>query len=65
MTYHEFLEQKIDVAPLVGLDVQADQISSALKPHRGGRATAHCDLELVDSLDETERGDNGFGSTGR
>lgn len=46
MTYHEFLEQKIDVAPLVGLDVQADQISSALKPHqrdsvlwalRGGR----------------------------
>ena len=23
------------------------------------------DLELVDSLDETERGDNGFGSTGR
>lgn len=46
MTYQEFLEQKIDVAPLVGLDVQADQISSALKPHqrdsvlwalRGGR----------------------------
>lgn len=23
------------------------------------------ELELVDSLDETERGDNGFGSTGR
>ena len=23
------------------------------------------DLELVDSLEETERGDNGFGSTGR
>ena len=46
MTYQEFLEQKIDVAPLVGLDVQADKISSALKPHqrdsvlwalRGGR----------------------------
>ena len=46
MTYHEFLEQKIDVAPLVGLDVQADQTSPALKPHqrdsvlwalRGGR----------------------------
>lgn len=46
MTYQEFLEHKIDVAPLVGLDVQADQISSALKPHqrdsvlwalRGGR----------------------------
>ena len=25
----------------------------------------HPALELVDSLDETERGDNGFGSTGR
>ena len=25
----------------------------------------HPDLELVDSLDETERGDDGFGSTGR
>lgn len=25
----------------------------------------HPGLELVDSLDETERGDNGFGSTGR
>lgn len=46
MTYHEFLERKIDVAPLVGLDVQADQLSTALKPHqrdsvlwalRGGR----------------------------
>ena len=46
MTYQEFLEHKIDVAPLVGLDVQADQLSSALKPHqrdsvlwalRGGR----------------------------
>lgn len=46
MTYQEFLEHKIDVAPLVGLDVQADQISPALKPHqrdsvlwalRGGR----------------------------
>lgn len=46
LTYAQFLERKIDVAPLVGLDVQADQISSALKPHqrdsvlwalRGGR----------------------------
>lgn len=34
MTYQEFLEHKIDVAPLVGLDVQADQISPALKPHQ-------------------------------
>lgn len=25
----------------------------------------HPDLELVDALDETERGDKGFGSTGR
>lgn len=25
----------------------------------------HPELELVDSMDETERGDNGFGSTGR
>ena len=46
MTYQEFLEQKIDVAPLVGLDVQASQLSPALKYHqrdsvlwalRGGR----------------------------
>lgn len=46
LTYAQFLERKIDVAPLMGLDVQADQISSALKPHqrdsvlwalRGGR----------------------------
>ena len=46
MTYQEFLEHKIDIAPLVGLDVQADQISPSLKPHqrdsvlwalRGGR----------------------------
>ncbi|WP_295422249.1 DNA methyltransferase [uncultured Subdoligranulum sp.] len=46
LTYAQFLERKIDVAPLVGLDVQPDQLSSALKPHqrdsvlwalRGGR----------------------------
>ena len=46
MTYQEFLKNKIDVAPLVGLDVQADQLNPALKPHqrdsvlwalRGGR----------------------------
>ena len=46
MTYQEFLEHKIDVAPLVGLDVQANQLNPALKPHqrdsvlwalRGGR----------------------------
>lgn len=46
LTYAQFLQRKIDVAPLVGLDVQADQISHALKPHqrdsvlwalRGGR----------------------------
>lgn len=46
MTYQEFLEHKIDVAPLVGLDAQANQLNPALKPHqrdsvlwalRGGR----------------------------
>lgn len=46
MTYQEFLEHKIDVAPLVGLDVQADHLNPVLKPHqrdsvlwalRGGR----------------------------
>lgn len=40
--------------------------------HRGDKISQlvilpvlHPELELVDSLDETERGDNGFGSTGR
>lgn len=46
LTYAQFLERKIDVAPLMGLDVQADQLNPALKPHqrdsvlwalRGGR----------------------------
>ena len=46
LTYAQFLARKIDVAPLVGLDVQASQISPALKYHqrdsvlwalRGGR----------------------------
>lgn len=46
MTYAQFLARKIDVAPLVGLDVQASQLSPALKYHqrdsvlwalRGGR----------------------------
>lgn len=46
MTYQEFLEGKIDVAPLTGLDVKPEQLSPALKPHqrdsvlwalRGGR----------------------------
>lgn len=34
MTYHEFLEKKIDVAPLSGIDVPAEEISTALKPHQ-------------------------------
>lgn len=46
VTYQEFLEGKIDVAPLTGLDVKSEQLSPALKPHqrdsvlwalRGGR----------------------------
>lgn len=46
LTYAQFLARKIDVAPLVGLDVQASQLSPALKYHqrdsvlwalRGGR----------------------------
>lgn len=46
MTYQEFLEQKIDIAPLSGLEVSEQELSPALKPHqrdsvlwalRGGR----------------------------
>ena len=46
MTYREFLEGKIDVAPLSGLDVGEDELNPILKPHqrasvlwalRGGR----------------------------
>ena len=46
MTYKEFLEQKIDVAPLSGLDVDESELNPVLKPHqrasvlwalRGGR----------------------------
>lgn len=46
MTYREFLEGKIDVAPLSGLDVGEDELNPVLKPHqrasvlwalRGGR----------------------------
>lgn len=46
MTYQEFLEQKIDIAPLSGLEVSEQELNPALKPHqrdsvlwalRGGR----------------------------
>lgn len=46
MTYREFLESKIDIAPMVGLDVQASELAPALLRHqrssvlwalRGGR----------------------------
>lgn len=46
VTYKEFLENKIDIAPLSGIDVDEKEINSALKPHqrvsvlwalRGGR----------------------------
>lgn len=34
MTYREFLEQKIDVAPLSGLDVADDELNPVLNPHQ-------------------------------
>ena len=34
MTYKEFLEQKIDVAPLSGLDVDESELNLVLKPHQ-------------------------------
>ncbi|WP_298731972.1 SNF2-related protein [uncultured Subdoligranulum sp.] len=46
MTYREFLENKIDIAPLSGIEVREDELNPALKPHqrvsvlwalRGGR----------------------------
>lgn len=46
MTYQQFLEQKIDVAPLTGLDIDESELNPILKPHqkacvlwaiRGGR----------------------------
>lgn len=46
MTYKEFLENKIDIAPLSGIDVAEEEVNEALKPHqkasvlwalRGGR----------------------------
>lgn len=46
MTYQEFLERKIDIAPLTGLEVDEAELNPALKPHqricvlwalRGGR----------------------------
>lgn len=46
VTYQEFLEHKIDIAPLSGIDVDESEINEALKPHqrvsvlwalRGGR----------------------------
>lgn len=34
MNYQEFLENKIDVAPLSGIEVEADEVSPVLKPHQ-------------------------------
>lgn len=34
MTYREFLEQKIDVAPLSGLEVDESELNPVLKPHQ-------------------------------
>lgn len=46
MTYQDFLESKIEIAPLVGIEVQPEEVHKILKPHqkdavvwacRGGR----------------------------
>ena len=46
MTYKEFLENKIDIAPLSGIEIDPSEINPVLKPHqrtsvlwalRGGR----------------------------
>ena len=34
MTYKEFLENKIDIAPLAGIDVDPSEINPVLKPHQ-------------------------------
>lgn len=55
----------------VGLPIHNDtNVPQTIHPHERicqviFEKAIHCDLELVDSLDETERGNNGFGSTGR
>lgn len=55
----------------VGLPIHNDsEVERVIQPHERvaqivfQKALA-VDLELVDSLEETDRGDNGFGSTGR
>ena len=46
MTYQEFLESKIELAPISGVEIEPDEINPVLKPHqraavrwavRGGR----------------------------
>ena len=55
MTYKEFLENKIDIAPLAGIDVDPSEINPVLKPHqrtsvlwalRGGRRGIFARLAL-------------------
>lgn len=34
MTYQSFLENKIDIAPLSGIEVAESELNPALKPHQ-------------------------------
>lgn len=34
MTYKEFLENKIDIAPLSGIEIDPSEINPVLKPHQ-------------------------------
>ena len=63
MTYQEFLEQKIKVASLNGLECKADEISIILKPHqrdivqwavRGGQRAIFAQFGLGKSLIQLE-----------
>lgn len=63
MTYQEFLEQKIKVASLNGLDCKQDEISPILKPHqrdivqwavRGGQRAIFAQFGLGKSLMQLE-----------
>ena len=63
MTYQEFLEQKIKVASLNGLECEADEISPILKPHqrdivqwavRGGQRAIFAQFGLGKSLMQLE-----------
>lgn len=42
MTYREFLEAKIDVAPASGLAAEESEVNPALKPHQRCRIYFDC-----------------------